>query len=90
MGGGSSKGSEEAEDQVKERRRVVTRGGRLAMKPQPKKSVGPGCLVTVYAEQWYPRPCGNPAKFEKNGIHYCGIHNPDRKRPQKTSETGKP
>lgn len=41
------------------------------------------CCKTLWkGSTWNPErvPCGNPAKFEEDGKHYCGIHNPARSR----------
>ena len=43
------------------------------------------CEKTVWrkTDSWRPTrllPCGKPAKFEEEGKHYCGIHNPARER----------
>ena len=37
------------------------------------------CCKAVWGDGSYrPHVCGNAAKFEVDGKHYCGIHNPNK------------
>ena len=36
------------------------------------------CCKRVWSSPYRSRECGNPAKFEVNGNHFCGIHNPNK------------
>ena len=36
------------------------------------------CCVKVWTGEFRSHNCGNPAKFEVGGNHFCGIHNPNK------------
>lgn len=36
------------------------------------------CCEVVWMGAWRSHHCGKPAKFEVNGLNYCGIHNPNK------------
>lgn len=50
------------------------------------------CTSLSYRNRW-PQTCCKPIKFVRNGVGYCGIHDPvhqlemQRKREQKRSES---
>lgn len=54
------------------------------------------CCAPVSAGSFRSYPCGNPAKTEVNGKHYCGLHDPvrvkaraDERSAQRRAEWGR-
>lgn len=47
----------------------------------------PRCLVNVSDRSgWYWHQCDRPAKVERDGKHYCGVHDPERRAAKERAE----
>ena len=46
-------------------------------------------VATAGMAFYRPKPCGNKAKVEVDGLHYCGMHDPSRVAAKRAERTAK-